>query len=270
MNARTLPRSVLFIDEENLASQTTATYISQKGFSVFQTAKPSLAKECLCRTKPDLIVVHWSFAQATPEAFIEGLRSSLAHSHTPVIVIDQDAGEQHVIEALEAGADDFVVKPFSPALLMARIMAVLRRRAPEISDREVTVNALTLNPARHEVTCLVNHREVRIEIGPTEFRMLHFFMSKPEVAHTRLEIRNRVWGENQAIDERTIDAHIKRLRTALAPTGMDSMIQTVRQVGYRLSRKPLTSDLTDAGILPRPPAPVPRAANRRPFIFAAQ
>lgn len=94
--------------------------------------------------------------------------------------------------------------------------------------------------------------KVRIEIGPTEFRMLHFLMSKPEVAHTRLEIRNRVWGEDQAIDERTIDAHIKRLRTALAPTGMDSMIQTVRLVGYRLSRKPLTSDLTDAGILPRP------------------
>ncbi|MDZ7865965.1 winged helix-turn-helix domain-containing protein [Acidovorax sp.] len=270
MNARILPRSVLVIDGENLARQITATFLSQNGFSVFQSAKPSLAKDCLCRAKPDLIVVNWSFAQASPEAFIESLRTSLAHPHTPVIAIDQGAGEQQAIEALEAGADDFLVRPFSPALLLARMMAVLRRRAPEISDREVTVSALTLNPARHEVTCLVGHREVRIEIGPTEFRMLHFLMSKPEVAHTRLEIRNRVWGEDQAIDERTIDAHIKRLRTALAPTGMDSMIQTVRLVGYRLSRKPLTSDLTDAGILPRPPAPVPRATSRRPFIFAAQ
>ena len=265
MNARNLPRSVLVIEGDDLERQSTAIYLSQNGFSVLQAANPSLARDCCpSRTKPDLIVVHWSLAQAAPETFIESLRAALALPNTGVIAIADVAGNQQAIEALEAGADDFLVRPFSPAMLRARVMAVLRRRAPEISDCEVTVNALTLNPVRHEVTCVVGQQDVGIEIGPTEFRMLHFFMSTPDVVHTRVEIRSRVWGEGHAIDERTIDAHIKRLRATLAPTGMDAMIQTVRSVGYRLSRKPLTTELADARISPGPLSPVLQVTSRRP------
>lgn len=270
MNARTLPRSVLVIEGETLARQMVVACMLRHGFTVFQVADPSAAKDCLCGIKPDIILVNWIFAGMGALPLIRSLRASLAHHHTPVIGIAQDAGENEVIDALESGADDFLIRPFSPAMLMARTMAVLRRRAPEISDRELTIDALTLSPTRHEVTCVVGDREVRVDISPTEFRMLYFFMSKPEVAHTRQEIRNRVWSGDQTVDERTVDAHIKRLRTALSPSGMDFMIQTVRSVGYRLSSNPLVSDSSEASPLPASSVQRTKAVSRREPAFASR
>lgn len=268
-NARILPRSVLVIDSGTDARQIIASYLTRHGFAVSQAVDPAAAMGSLSSSKPDMILVNWSFCGLAADVFIEGLRGALAHPHTPVIGITHDAVERDAIEALEGGADDFLIEPFSPAMLLARMMAVLRRRAPELSDREISVNALTLNPARQQVTCAVGRREIRVDISPTEFRMLHFFMSKPEVAHTRQEIRAKVWGEDQSVDERTVDAHIKRLRAALAPAGMDFMIQTVRSVGYRLSRNPSSSELMGHGPIPDSSAQGVTASVHRPVFVSA-
>lgn len=270
MNARILPRSVLVIDDDTLPRKITSTYLSQNGFHVFQTHKLSLARDCLCGTAPDLILINWTLAESNTQAFVDELRELLAHPHTPVVGIADDAGERQVIEALEAGADDFMIRPFSPALVLARVMAVLRRRAPEHSGIDFTVGPLTLSPGRHEVVCAVGKLNIRLEIGPTEFRLLHFLMSKPELAHTRMEIRNKVWSDDQVIDERTVDAHIKRLRNSLAQTGVDRMVQTVRMVGYRLSCKPTSKDEISAALPDKSRVPARPRILREPLAYGPQ
>lgn len=237
MYTRILPRSALVIDTEASARDLIVVPLEEHGFSVREAGDPSVARNRMPFDAPDLIVVNWALAQPNPQAFVQELRSMFDEQETSIIGIGSFVDEGATIAALDAGADDFLTKPFSRAIFMARVRALLRRRAPELSDREITFDGLTLSPARHEVMCLVHSRWIRVHLAPTEFRLLHFLLCKPEVPLTRAEIRKKVWGENQAVDERTIDAHIKRLRSALATTGMDEMVQTIRNVGYRLCRK---------------------------------
>jgi two-component system phosphate regulon response regulator PhoB len=141
--------------------------------------------------------------------------------------------EADKVAGLDAGADDYLVKPFSTNELLARIRAVLRRRAPEALDSAVEVGGLRLDPATRRVTR--DQHEVRI--GPTEFRLLHFFMTHPERVHSRAQLLDRVWGDHVFIEERTVDVHVKRLREALEPVNCSQMIETVRGAGYRLARQ---------------------------------
>ena len=237
MYTRILPRSALVIDTEASARDLIVVPLEEHGFSVREAGDPSVARNRMPFDAPDLIVVNWALAQPNPQAFVQELRSMFGEQETSIIGIGSFVDEGETIAALDSGADDFLTKPFSRAIFMARVRALLRRRAPELSDREITFDGLTLSPARHEVMCLVHSRWIRVHLAPTEFRLLHFLLCKPEVPLTRAEIRKKVWGENQAVDERTIDAHIKRLRSALATTGRDEMVQTIRTVGYRLCRK---------------------------------
>lgn len=237
MYTRTLPRSALVLDSESSAKDLIVVPLEEHGFSVYESGDPSVARHRMQCDGPDLIVVNWAIAQSNPLGFVQEVRSMFGEQETSIIGIGGFADEGATIAALDAGADDFLSKPFSQAIFMARVRAVLRRRAPELSDREITFDGLTLSPARHEVMCLIHGRRIRVHLGPTEFRLLHFMLCKPEVPLTRAEIRKKVWGENQEVDERTIDAHIKRLRSSLATTGMDEMVQTVRTVGYQLCRK---------------------------------
>ena len=139
--------------------------------------------------------------------------------------------ERDKILGLETGADDYVTKPFSPRELVARIKAVLRRRAPQMTEDLVEVNGLSLDPVSHRVIS----KDKKLELGPTEFRLLHFFMTHPERVYTRSQLLDQVWGDHVFVEERTVDVHIRRLRCALEPSSHDYLIQTVRGAGYRLS-----------------------------------
>ena len=139
--------------------------------------------------------------------------------------------ERDKIRGLESGADDYITKPFSPRELMARIRAVLRRRAPQMSDDPVESGGLRLDPATHRVTA----NGQPIDLGPTEFRLLHFFMTHAERVHSRGQLLDQVWGDHVFVEERTVDVHIRRLRQALEPSGHEHLVQTVRGSGYRFS-----------------------------------
>jgi two-component system phosphate regulon response regulator PhoB len=142
------------------------------------------------------------------------------------------------IAGLEAGADDYVTKPFSPKELVARIRAVLRRRSPQLADEVVQINQLRLDPVSHRVTAAHGAGELILDLGPTEFRLLHFLMTHPERVHSRGQLLDKVWGDHVFVEERTVDVHIKRLRAALAPAECQNFIETVRGSGYRLTKTP--------------------------------
>ena len=154
----------------------------------------------------------------------------------PVIMLTARAEEADMVAGLDAGADDYLTKPFSPKELLARIRAVLRRRSPQALDTPVEVGGLRLDPATRRVTFAGDDGERELKIGPTEFRLLHYLMAHPERVHSRAQMLDRVWGDHVFIEERTIDVHIKRLREALAPAGCAGLIETVRGAGYRLAR----------------------------------
>jgi two-component system phosphate regulon response regulator PhoB len=159
----------------------------------------------------------------------------------PIIMLTARAAEDDRVAGLDTGADDYLSKPFSPKELLARIRAVLRRRAPEALDAVVEVHGLRLDPSTRRVTRRIEGEgsEAReAKMGPTEFRLLHFFMSHPERVHSRAQLLDRVWGDHVFIEERTVDVHVKRLREALAPVHSAGLIETVRGAGYRLSLQP--------------------------------
>ena len=140
--------------------------------------------------------------------------------------------ERDKILGLESGADDYITKPFSPRELMARIRAVLRRRTPQMSDETVRVEGVELSPTTHRVSA----NGMNIDLGPTEFRLLHFFMTHAERVYSRAQLLDQVWGDHVFVEERTVDVHIRRLRQALEPSALDNLVQTVRGSGYRFSR----------------------------------
>jgi two-component system phosphate regulon response regulator PhoB len=152
----------------------------------------------------------------------------------PVILLTARAEEQDKVAGLEGGADDYVTKPFSPRELLARIQALLRRSSPTAAGEAIEVGALRLDPASHRVMA----GELPVSLGPTEYRLLQFFMEHPERVYSRSQLLDRVWGGNVYVEERTVDVHIRRLRKALEPSGTDSLVQTVRGSGYRFSTRP--------------------------------
>ena len=155
----------------------------------------------------------------------------------PIVLLTAKAATKDVVAGLDAGADDYLAKPFSASELLARIRAVLRRRSPEALDHAVTVGALTIDPATRRVTS--QGREVKI--GATEFRLLHFLMTHPERVHSRAQLLDRVWGDHVFIEERTVDVHVKRLRESLSGVNCQQMIETVRGAGYRMTHAQATT-----------------------------
>ncbi len=163
--------------------------------------------------------------------FARKIKSDAQTKNIPIIMLTARGEEYDKVRGLEIGADDYVTKPFSPRELNARIKAVLRRRAPQMTDDPIELNGLRLDPTTHRVT---GNQKV-IDLGPTEFRLLHFFMSNPERVHTRGQLLDKVWGDRVFVEDRTVDVHIRRLRNALSVSGHQDLIQTVRGSGYRLS-----------------------------------
>jgi two-component system phosphate regulon response regulator PhoB len=182
-------------------------------------------------TLPDLVLLDWMLPGMSGIQYARRLRSMERTRDLPIIMLTARSEEHDKVAGLEAGADDYLAKPFSPRELLARIKAVLRRRAPQMTEDNVEVDGLRLDPLTHRVSG--NGRT--LELGPTEFRLLHFFMTHAERVHSRAALLDQVWGDHVFVEERTVDVHIRRLRAALEASGHDRLIQTVRGSGYRFS-----------------------------------
>ncbi|MDW5416889.1 MULTISPECIES: phosphate regulon transcriptional regulator PhoB [unclassified Iodobacter] len=226
-----MPANILLVEDEPAIQELIAFNLSQAGHHVMRADSAESAQNIVRNALPDLILLDWMLPGMTGIDFAKKLRAEERTRQIPLIMLTARSDEQDKVIGLETGADDYITKPFSPRELQARIKAVLRRRAPQITDDTVEVQGLRLDPATHRVT----GNGDTIDLGPTEFRLLHFFMTHPERVHSRAQLLDHVWGDHVFVEERTVDVHIRRLRSALESTSFDRLIQTVRGTGYRLS-----------------------------------
>ena len=178
---------------------------------------------------PDMLLLEWDLAGQTGEALIRRLRAQPRTRDLPIIMLSARSAEHDKVMALESGADDYLTKPFSPRELIARMHAVLRRRLPQAAAGAVQMAGLRLDPGTQRVTAGTR----QLALGTVEFRLLNFLMRHPERVHTRSQLLDKVWGSHAVLDERTVDAHVRRLRSALQPSGHQEHIETVRGTGYR-------------------------------------
>jgi len=186
---------------------------------------------------PDLVVLDWMLPGQSGLALARQWRAAARTRELPIIMLTARGEEADKVAGLDAGADDYLAKPFSTNELMARIRAVLRRKAPEALEDVVDVAGLRLDPSTRRICRRTEAGEVDLKMGPTEFRLLHFFMTHPERVHSRAQLLDRVWGDHVFIEERTVDVHVKRLREALEKVHCQRMIETVRGAGYRLTQQ---------------------------------
>lgn len=223
---------ILLVEDEPAIQELLAFNIAQCGFRAIKAQDATSAFAQINRALPDLILLDWMLPGASGVEIARKLRADSRTRDIPIIMLTARTDERDKILGLESGADDYITKPFSPRELMARIRAVLRRRTPQMSDETVRVEGIELSPTTHRVSA----NGQNIELGPTEFRLLHFFMTHVERVYSRAQLLDQVWGDHVFVEERTVDVHIRRLRQALEPTATDKMVQTVRGSGYRFSR----------------------------------
>ncbi len=222
---------ILLVEDEPAIQELLAFNVRQCGYKAIQAEDAETALAHVNKELPDLILLDWMLPGIGGIELARRWRADPRTRDVPIIMLTARTEERDKIAGLESGADDYITKPFSPRELMARIRAVLRRRAPEMSEETVAVGGLTLSPATHRVSA----GGASIDLGPTEFRLLHFFMTHTERVYSRSQLLDQVWGDHVFVEERTVDVHIRRLRQALESSGMDNMIQTVRGSGYRFA-----------------------------------
>ena len=223
--------TILVVEDEPAIQELIAYNLKQAGHQPLRADSAEQALTLVAHALPDLVLLDWMLPGLSGVEFARRLRADKRTRAIPIIMLTARSDEQDKLQGLETGADDYITKPFSPRELNARIKAVLRRRAPEMTDDAVQLGGLKLDPASHRVT---GHGEP-IELGPTEFRLLHFLMTHAERVHSRTQLLDQVWGDHVFVEERTVDVHIRRLRKALEPTKLDALVQTVRGTGYRFS-----------------------------------
>jgi two-component system phosphate regulon response regulator PhoB len=226
-----MPGRILIVEDERAIREMVCLALDQAGFECAQAADTHEAQQQILADPPELILLDWMLPGMSGIDYARKLRQNKLTQDVPVIMLTARTQEEDKVRGLDTGADDYITKPFSTRELIARIKALLRRSAPQTAEQAVEVQGLTLDPITHRVQTA----DRQLELGPMEFRLLHFFMTHPERVHTRERILNSVWGTNVYVEERTVDVHIRRLRKALTPTGHDRLIQTVRGAGYRLS-----------------------------------
>ncbi len=227
---------ILIVEDESAIAELIAINLRHAGFAVLIAASAEAAQAEVDRALPSLVLLDWMLPGQSGVALARRWRADVRTRDLPLIMLTARAEETDMVQGLDAGADDYLTKPFSPKTLLARIRAVLRRRSPQALDDAVQVCGLTLDPATRRVTKAVDGELREVRVGPTEFRLLHFFMTHPERVHSRAQLLDRVWGDHVFIEERTVDVHVKRLREALSPVGSATLVETVRGAGYRLSQ----------------------------------
>ena len=224
---------VLVVEDESAIAELISINLRHAGFEVTIAGNAEQAQAAVDGVLPDLVILDWMLPGQSGLTLAKRWRTESRTRELPIIMLTARADEGDKISGLDAGADDYLTKPFSTNELMARIRAVLRRKAPEALDSAVEVGALKIDPATRRVT----RHDREVKLGATEFRLLHFFMTHPERVHSRAQLLDRVWGDHVFIEERTVDVHVKRLREALQPVQCAHMIETVRGAGYRLTQQ---------------------------------
>lgn len=227
-----MPAQILVVEDESAIQELIALNLEQAGQTPILAGSAEEAWNCIQSALPDLVLLDWMLPGQSGIDFARRLRAEPRTRLLPIIMLTARGEEDDKLRGLDTGADDYITKPFSTKELQARIKAVLRRRAPEITDDAIEYHGLNLDPASHRVT----GKGKGLEMGPTEFRLLHFFMTHPERVYSRTQLLDHVWGDHVFIEERTVDVHIRRLRAALEPARLEAFVQTVRGAGYRFSK----------------------------------
>lgn len=226
-----MPANILIVEDEPAIQELLALNIIQAGHQPIRALTVEQAQLIMQETIPDLILLDWMLPGMSGIEFARKLKTDEVTKNIPIIMLTARGEEVDKVRGLEVGADDYVTKPFSPRELNARIKAVLRRRAPQMTADPIEAGGIRLDPTTHRVTAKNKH----IELGPTEFKLLHYLMSNAERVHSRSQLLDRVWGDKVFVEDRTVDVHIRRLRLALEASGHENLIQTVRGAGYRFS-----------------------------------
>jgi two-component system phosphate regulon response regulator PhoB len=225
---------ILVVEDEPAIAELVALNLRHAAFDVELAETGDAAQAAVDRRLPDVVLLDWMLPGQSGVQLARRWRADPRTRELAIIMLTARAEEADKIGGLDAGADDYLTKPFSNNELLARIRALLRRKAPDALDVPVEIGALRLDPSTHRVSC--DGQELKI--GPTEFRLLRFLMTHPERVHSRGQLLDRVWGDHVFIEERTVDVHVKRLREALTPAKCAAMIETVRGAGYRFSAGP--------------------------------
>lgn len=223
--------NILVVEDEPAVSDMISFVLNQNGYDTVKAVDAEEAQKKIWESAPNLIIMDWMLPGLSGVELTRQLKQSELTQQIPVILLTARGEEDDKVKGLESGADDYVTKPFSPRELVARIKTILRRIAPHTTEEQVEAGELKLDPVSYRVTAGVK----KVPLGPTEFRLLHFFMTHRDKVYSRSRLLDRVWGVNTFIEERTVDVHIRRLRRALEPHGMERLIQTVRGAGYRFS-----------------------------------
>jgi len=227
---------IVVVEDESAIAELIAINLRHAGHEVTLAASAEQAQRAIDAVLPDLVVLDWMLPGQSGLALARQWRGSERTRELPIIMLTARSEESDKVAGLDAGADDYLSKPFSTNELMARIRAVLRRKAPEALEDVVEVAGLRLDPSTRRISRRTPAGDIDLKMGPTEFRLLHFLMTHPERVHSRAQLLDRVWGDHVFIEERTVDVHVKRLREALAPGQAAGMIETVRGAGYRLTQ----------------------------------
>ena len=226
-------KQILIVEDEKPIREMIAFGLKRAGYEVREAEDCHAARIQVADQAPDLVLADWMLPDMSGLELTRLLKKDPATRDLPVIMLTARAEEEDKIRGLEGGADDYITKPFSPRELLARIKAVMRRGGAEGEEETYTVGGLALNDASHRVTA----GDKIVPLGPTEYRLLKFFITHPERVYSRAQLLDRVWGGNVYVEERTVDVHIRRLRKALEPSGCDRLVQTVRGAGYRFSEQ---------------------------------
>lgn len=224
---------ILIVDDEPAIREMVAVALELADFDVLEAENAQRGHEIIVDERPDLVLLDWMLPSVTGIELARRLKRDETTNEVPIIMLTAKSEEDNKIQGLDVGADDYITKPFSTRELISRIKAVLRRASSVAAEKAIEVEGLCLDPVSHRISA----DDEPVDMGPTEYRLLEFFMSHQERAYSRTQLLDQVWGANVYVEDRTIDVHIRRLRKALAPFGYDRFIQTVRGTGYRFSVK---------------------------------
>lgn len=228
-----MAKRVLLVEDEAPIREMLKFVLEQSGYETLEAEDFDIALEKVVEPYPDLILLDWMLPGGSGVQLAKRLKQHEFTRDIPIIMVTARGEEEDKVRGLDSGADDYVTKPFSPKELVARIKAVIRRVTPTSSEEQIEYKGLRLDPVSHRTTA----NNEPLDMGPTEFKLLHFFMAHAERVYSREQLLDNVWGTNVYVEDRTVDVHIRRLRKAISRFGHDNMIQTVRGSGYRFSTK---------------------------------